>query len=46
MDDGVHLLHAPKPGTKVQVTEKTLAEYIKSSKSVKGLIVVKLIEPE
>lgn len=40
----VHLLHASKPGTKVQITEKLLTEYIKNSKSAKGIMVVRLID--
>lgn len=40
----VHLLHAPKPKTKVQITEKPLFDYIKNNKSVKGIMVVRLVD--
>jgi hypothetical protein len=40
----VHLLHAPKAGMKVQITEKPLYDYISNSKSVKGIMVVRLID--
>jgi len=43
-NDNVYLLHAPKPGTKVQITEKHLINYIRDNKSVKGIMVVRLIE--
>ncbi|MCX8010362.1 MAG: DUF1460 domain-containing protein, partial [Ignavibacteria bacterium] len=40
-----HLLHAPKPNTKVQITEKSFEEYLRSSKGVQGFMVVRLVEP-
>ncbi len=43
-NNNIHLLHAPKPGTKVQITEKPLYEYIKNNRSVFGIMIIRLIE--
>jgi len=43
-NNNIHLLHAPKPGTEVQITNKPLYEYIKNSKLVRGIMVARLIE--
>ncbi len=39
----IHLLHAPNVGKKIQVTEKPLAEYIKSHSNQTGIIVVRVL---
>jgi hypothetical protein len=45
-DDGrIHLLHAPNVGHKVQVSEKTLADYLMGNKKQTGIIVVRPNEP-
>ena len=42
MDDGrIHLMHAPNVGYKVQITEKTLADYIKGNKKQTGIMVLR-----
>lgn len=46
MDDGrVHFMHAPIVGSKVQITEKPLSEYLKKNKKQTGIIVLQPIEP-
>jgi len=45
-DGRIHLLHAPNVGYKVQITEKPLAEYVKSIKRHTGIIVLRVTEPE
>lgn len=46
MDDGrIHLLHAPSPNTKVQITEEPLADYLMKYKRHSGVIVLKALEP-
>jgi hypothetical protein len=46
MDDGkIHLLHAPVPNTKVQSSEKRLAEYLMALKKDSGIIVLRPLEP-
>lgn len=44
-DGRIHLLHAPQVGTKVQITEKPLAEYVMSIKRHSGIIVLRCIDP-
>ncbi len=45
MEDGrVHLLHAPIPGTKVQISENPLPAYISKLKHDTGIMVLRLIE--
>lgn len=40
MDDGrIHFMHAPIVGTKVQITEKPLADYIAGNKKQNGIMV-------
>jgi hypothetical protein len=41
----LHLLHAPITGSKVQVTEKTLAEYLAASSKRLGIMVARPTEP-
>jgi hypothetical protein len=42
MDDGrIHLLHSPTVGSKVQVTEKPLADYVIANKKQTGIMVVR-----
>lgn len=44
MDDGrIHLLHAPNVGSKVQVTEKPLADYVKGNKKQSGIMVLRAL---
>lgn len=38
-DGQIYLLHAPSPGKKIQITEKTLSEYIKANKKQTGIII-------
>jgi hypothetical protein len=45
MGDGkIHLLHAPVVGSKVQISELPISEYIKKVKKHTGIIVVRLID--
>jgi len=45
MGDGkIHLLHAPVVGSKVQISELPLSEYINKVKKHTGIIVVKLLD--
>jgi N-acetylmuramoyl-L-alanine amidase-like len=47
IDDGkVHLLHAPIPGTKVQISELSLSEYLSKLKNDSGIIILKALEPD
>lgn len=39
-----HILHAPNKNLKVQLTEKTLVDYLKSNKGMTGIIVVRAAE--
>jgi hypothetical protein len=41
----LHLMHAPITGSKVQITEKTLAEYLAASSKRLGVIVARPVEP-
>jgi len=44
-DDGrIHLLHAPQVDSKVQISEKSLSEYVKGIKKHTGIIVLRLQE--
>ncbi|HTY36824.1 MAG TPA: N-acetylmuramoyl-L-alanine amidase-like domain-containing protein [Bacteroidota bacterium] len=45
VDDRLHFLHAPITGSKVQITEKTLAEYLASSPKRLGIMVARPLEP-
>lgn len=46
MDDGrIHLLHAPNVGSKVQISEAPLSEYLLKIKKDTGVIVLHVIEP-
>jgi len=41
----LHLLHAPVPGSKVQITELPLSDYLAKIKKDVGIIVARPIEP-
>jgi hypothetical protein len=41
----LHLLHAPLAGSKVQITEKPLAEYLAASPKRLGIMVARPLEP-
>lgn len=41
----LHLLHAPLAGSKVQITEKSLAEYLAASPKRLGIMVARPVEP-
>lgn len=41
----LHFLHAPITGSKVQITEKTLAEYLAASPKRLGIMVARPLEP-
>lgn len=44
-DGRIHLLHAPIVGSKVQISEKPIAEYTGGNKKQTGIIVLKPLEP-
>ncbi len=44
-DNRIHLLHAPHPGTSVQITEAPLSSYINQIKKDTGIIVLKPLDP-
>lgn len=44
-DGRIHLLHAPQPGTKVQITQYPLSDYILNLKKDTGIIVLRALEP-
>jgi hypothetical protein len=44
-DRQLHFLHAPITGSKVQITEKTLAEYLAASPKRLGIMVARPLEP-
>ena len=47
MDDGnTKILNAPDVGKKVQISSKTLSEYVKGNKRQTGIIVARPLEPE
>jgi hypothetical protein len=41
----LHLMHAPNVGHRVQITEKTLAEYLAGNRSQIGIMVARALEP-
>lgn len=43
-DNRIHLLHAPSPGKKVQISVKPLAEYIQNVKHQTGIMVLRVLE--
>ena len=46
MDDGrIHLMHAPNIGSKVQITEAPLSDYLSRIKKDTGIIVMRALEP-
>lgn len=46
MDDGkIHLLHAPIPGTRVQISDLPLSEYLSKLRNDSGIIVLIAIQP-
>ena len=45
LDRQLHFLHAPITGSKVQITEKTLAEYLAASPKRLGIMVARPLEP-
>ncbi|MEJ2494718.1 MAG: DUF1460 domain-containing protein [Ignavibacteriaceae bacterium] len=46
MDDNrIHVLHAPEPGTKVQISELNLSDYVNKLEKDTGIIVLKPLEP-
>lgn len=44
-DNQLHLLHAPITGSRVQITEKPLAEYLAASPKRLGIMVARPLEP-
>ena len=44
-DRRLHFLHAPITGSKVQITEKTLAEYLAASPKRLGIMIARPLEP-
>jgi hypothetical protein len=42
----LHMIHAPMPGSKVQITETPLWEYLRDIKKDTGLMVVRVLEPK
>ena len=44
-DGKLHFMHAPITGSKVQITEKTLAEYLAASPKRLGIMVARPLEP-
>lgn len=47
MDDGrIHFLHAPLVGSKVQITESPLSDYVIKNKKRNGIIVLRVLEPK
>ncbi len=44
-DSRIHILHAPEPETKVQITPLALPEYISKIKHDTGIIVFRAVEP-
>ncbi len=46
MDNGrIHFMHAPLVGSKVQITELPLSDYVKKIKKHTGIIVLRVLEP-
>jgi hypothetical protein len=44
-DDSLHFMHAPLSGHRVQITEKTLADYLATNKKQLGIMVARPLEP-
>jgi hypothetical protein len=44
-DGKLHFMHAPNVGFKVQITEKTLADYLAGNKKQLGIMVARAVEP-
>jgi hypothetical protein len=44
-NDSLHLMHAPLTGHRVQITEKTLADYLAANKKQLGIMVARPLEP-
>ena len=44
-NDALHLLHAPLAGHQVQITEKSLPDYLASNKKQLGIMVARPLEP-
>jgi hypothetical protein len=44
-DGRIHLLHAPQPDTKVQITKYPLSDYILNLNKYSGIIVLRVLEP-
>jgi len=44
-DNRIHILHAPHPGTSVQITEEPLSTYINKVKKDTGILVLKPLDP-
>ena len=44
-DNRIHILHAPDTGSKVQITESSLSEYVMSIKKHSGIIVLRVLNP-
>jgi hypothetical protein len=44
-DNKLHFMHAPITGAKVQITEKTLAEYLAASPKRLGIMIARPLEP-
>jgi hypothetical protein len=44
-DGRIHLLHAPQPNTKVQITQEPLSDYISKLKKDTGIIVLRALNP-
>jgi len=42
----LHMIHAPIPGSKVQITEAPLWEYLKKIKKDAGIMVARALEPK
>lgn len=46
LDDGrIHFMHAPIVGSKVQITDKSLADYLQKNKKQTGVMVMEPLEP-
>ena len=44
-NDSLHLMHAPLSGHRVQITEKTLADYLAANRKQIGIMVARPLEP-
>jgi hypothetical protein len=42
----LHLIHAPNVGSKVLITDKTLAEYLAGNEQQAGIMVARAVEPD